>query len=108
MYRENGVTANEQLFFEQLAKGANPLEAAFWEGISSEAEKGFAGFAETIKSTQLKIDQSMSLLGLAGFAKYDASIVRGLAYYTGFVWEISDTRAARTAAPSPAAVDTTN
>ena len=30
------------------------------------------------------------LVGLPGFAKYDGSIVRGLAYYTGFVFEISD------------------
>src|SRR5207244_2685090 len=42
--------------------------------------------------TQEKIEQTLSLMGLGGYAKYDASIVRGLAYYTGFVFEVADTR----------------
>jgi histidyl-tRNA synthetase len=36
-------------------------------------------------------------MGLPGYAKYDPSIVRGLAYYTGFVWEVADTSGANRA-----------
>jgi histidyl-tRNA synthetase len=87
LYAENGLTDRERAFFEQLAAGKDPLQADFWRAIPGAA--GIEAFAQTIAGAQGDIDKTLSLLGLSGFAQYDPSIVRGLAYYTGFVWEIS-------------------
>jgi histidyl-tRNA synthetase len=90
LYGENGVTEGERAFFEKLANGEDALQAAFWK----ESGKGdlFQDYAGTIARTQEQIERQLSLMGLGGYAKYDASIVRGLAYYTGFVFEVSDTK----------------
>jgi histidyl-tRNA synthetase len=87
LYGENSLTDRERAFFEQLAGGKDPLLAEFWQGIPGAG--GIEAFAQTIAGAQAHIDKTLSLLGLSGFAKYEPSIVRGLAYYTGFVWEIS-------------------
>jgi histidyl-tRNA synthetase len=88
LYAENNVTDTERLFFEKLAAGNDPLGAEFWEETGAD----FAGYAQTIADTQAAMEQTLTLMGLPGYAKYDASIVRGLAYYTGFVFEVADTR----------------
>jgi len=90
LYTENALTDGERAFFEQLAAGKDPLNADFWQAIPTTASVDT--FAQTIAATQAHIEKTLSLLGLPGYAKYDPSIVRGLAYYTGFVWEISDTQ----------------
>jgi len=89
LYQEHGVMERERGFFEKLAAGADPLAPAFWEGLGGGAD--FGGLAAAIAGAQGQIDKTLGLMGLGGYAQYDASIVRGLAYYTGFVWEISDT-----------------
>jgi histidyl-tRNA synthetase len=88
LYAENGITEPERAFFEKLAAGKNPLANDFWEGTGAD----FKGYAQTIAETQAAIERTLGLMGLGGYAIYDASIVRGLAYYTGFVFEVADTR----------------
>ena len=90
LYAENGVADAEQRFFEQLAAGKDPLVAEFWQDHVSMAD--FEGYAAKISATQAYIDGTFARMGLGGFAQYDASIVRGLAYYTGFVYEVFDIR----------------
>jgi histidyl-tRNA synthetase len=87
-YADNGLTDGEKSFFEKLANKQDPLDGAFWQGTTAD----FATYAATIAATQEGIDRTLGHMGLPGYAKYDASIVRGLAYYTGFVFEVSDTR----------------
>jgi histidyl-tRNA synthetase len=89
-YADNAVPEAEQAFFEKLAEGQDPQSPAFWENFGKADD--VAVYFDTVKQTQVEIERSLALMGLAGFARYDASIVRGLAYYTGFVWEIADTQ----------------
>jgi histidyl-tRNA synthetase len=89
LYQENNITERERTFFEKLAAGADPLLPAFWQDLAGGAD--FGGLAGSIATAQGQIENTLGLLGLGGYAQYDAAIVRGLAYYTGFVWEISDT-----------------
>lgn len=94
-YAENGVPSNEQAFFEQLAAGKNPLDESFWEPLGG--NRDFLAYKETITATQAHIEKTLALMGLPGYARYDPSIVRGLAYYTGFVWEVAATSGAHRA-----------
>lgn len=91
-YQQNGVSERERLFFEKLAHHENPLDVSFWHGISGDAEKSFEGFATQLKSIEAALEPKLALLGLPGYLEFDPSIVRGLAYYTGFVWEITDAK----------------
>jgi len=88
LYAENALTDPEKSFFEKLAHKQDPLHKDFWHATTAD----FEAYAATIAATQQHIDITLAHMGLPGYAKYDASIVRGLAYYTGFVFEISDTR----------------
>ncbi len=91
LYAENGVSEGERAFFEKLAAGKDPLAAEFWEGGGGTGAN-FQAYSQTIAETQAGIERTLAAMGLAGYAQYDASIVRGLAYYTGFVFEVADTR----------------
>jgi histidyl-tRNA synthetase len=88
IYAETPFDEKEAGFFEKLAKGIDPLTAEFWPGGGAE----FEGYRKIVHDAGEKIERTLADMGLGGFAKYDASIVRGLAYYTGFVWEVSDAR----------------
>jgi histidyl-tRNA synthetase len=96
LYVENGVSDRERAFFEGLAAGRDPLAPAFWEAlggtVGGTGGTDFETFAKRIAECRGTIDKTLDLMGLGGYAQYDASIVRGLAYYTGFVWEIADVR----------------
>ena len=96
-YGENGIGDRQKEFFEQLAAGRDPLSADFWKDLGVEAV-AFEGYIQAIGAAQEQIEKTFSLMGLGGMARYDASIVRGLAYYTGFVWEISDAQGSNRAA----------
>jgi len=99
LYTDNAVTDRERTFFEKLAAGQDPLQFAFWEGLGGEGGAGdYEAYVAAIRDTQKNVESTLSLMGLPGYAKYDASIVRGLAYYTGFVWEISDFKGNRAVA----------
>ncbi|HVS73058.1 MAG TPA: histidine--tRNA ligase [Phycisphaerae bacterium] len=87
LYAENAIPAPEQAFFEQLAAGENPRSPAFWNQPGAHHQ----AYVDTIERTQLEIENKLALMGLPGYAQYEPSIVRGLAYYTGFVWEVADT-----------------
>jgi histidyl-tRNA synthetase len=94
-YADNQIPSSEQAFFEQLAAGKDPLDESFWTPLGG--NRDFLTYKETILSTQAHIEKNLALMGLPGYAKYDPSIVRGLAYYTGFVWEVADTSGANRA-----------
>src|SRR6185437_7357475 len=83
-YAENAVTDAEKPFFEKLAAGQNPLQSDFWSGTGRGAAD-FRAYADTIAQSQQHIEESLALMNLPNYARYDPSIVRGLAYYTGFV-----------------------
>jgi histidyl-tRNA synthetase len=94
LLKEQNATAGELVFFDKLAAGNDPLTSVFWQEMGTFGyglgDEHFENYRSKIEDTRRHVDQTLALLGLPGFAKYDASIVRGLAYYTGFVWEISD------------------
>lgn len=89
LYADNQVTERERAFFEKLARGEDPLSDAFWSGLDA---SGLDAFRTPILERRTQIEATLSAMGLAGYARCDASIVRGLAYYTGFVWEVADIR----------------
>ena len=93
IYEDNSLPEHERAFFNHLAQGKDPLLPDFWQGIGApQSGISFENYSHTVTATQQRIDATLATMGLAGFARYDASIVRGLAYYTGFVYELSDAR----------------
>lgn len=67
---------SQQTTMEKLGKLADPVSTVLHEGASSER------LTEIVKALQNR--------GLGGFVDIDVRIVRGLAYYTGIVFEIFD------------------
>ena len=60
---------------------------------SLEQLEGFAGSDENAKNAineLKKLFEYLNLMGITEFCRFDISIVRGLAYYTGIVFEIYD------------------
>lgn len=88
LYAENGVSDREKAFFEKLAHGEDPLNPSFWSASGAD----FETYRIAILQAQEKIEKTLEAMGFGGYAKYDAGIVRGLAYYTGFVYEVADVR----------------
>lgn len=85
LYHEQQCTPQEREHFESFARafgvpGGNPV------GIGD-----FAGNwpADVLKSIQV-FEQRLADTGLAELCRFDLSVVRGLAYYTGFVFEVMD------------------
>jgi histidyl-tRNA synthetase len=62
----------------------NVFEVAGLRGTDALQEAGEAG--EPLKQAM----QALEAMGLADFVSIDMTIVRGLAYYTGIVWELFD------------------
>ncbi len=89
-YAENSISDKERAFFEKLAAGASPLQSDFWEQLGSDGDHD--SYVKTVNETQQILESTLNFMGLDGFAQYDAAIVRGLAYYTGFVFEVVDAR----------------
>jgi histidyl-tRNA synthetase len=56
-----------------------------------DAYGGTEGIGEEIARVHLLFEQ-LEAMGLAPFVRFDLSVVRGLAYYTGIVFELFDTR----------------
>jgi histidyl-tRNA synthetase len=88
-YGKNGLTEQQQVFFERMAEGGNPVEESFWDALKIPIGNEFR--LEVVMGQRL-MDEELTPMGFPGYLKYDPSIVRGLAYYTGFVWEIAGTR----------------
>ncbi len=97
----------EEAAREKLGGIAGERDSALWESIDAflkvrdlaELSKAFASFAgetDASESLQARLDDwnvlldGLEAMGLAGFVEMDLSIVRGLAYYTGFVFEAFD------------------
>ena len=59
-----------------------------WEALDRELERG----AESAKSAVplREVQRALAAMGLAEFVELDLTIVRGLAYYTGIVFELFD------------------
>jgi histidyl-tRNA synthetase len=77
----------------QLADGVADAVLGIFEhrdlaalGAAYGGVEGVADEIERLEAYRAQLDD----LGLAGFIQYDATIVRGLAYYTGVVFEIFD------------------
>jgi histidyl-tRNA synthetase len=95
--RENGVAA-EQLdaFLQVVDKIERDPEAKLRErlqafGLELETIREFIASPDTNRSENLvAILDDLETRGLAQFAEIDLSIVRGLAYYTGVVFEVFD------------------
>jgi histidyl-tRNA synthetase len=92
IYTEQGFEGGAQRLFEQIADNSNPLAPEFWKYDQLDDAK-----KQKFQTVVVKAMTFHTYLRFAGLERYgqaepDPSIVRGLAYYTGFVWEISDTR----------------
>ncbi len=88
-YAEHGCSQGEAKFFEKLAQGEDPLTESFWTDLPAESS-AVAAYQQSIVHGTQQLDAFLAAAGMSGWAKYDASIVRGLAYYTGFVFEVLD------------------
>ncbi len=86
LYTQNALTENETAFFEKLAAGQDPLTDAFWADLP---HADVEAYRKPILDATASINAALAAMGFDGWARYDASIVRGLAYYTGFVFEIA-------------------
>lgn len=64
--------------------------AAF--GLTAEAVKGFIADPANASSAYLAIKEDLTARGFGDFVELDLSIVRGLAYYTGVVFEVFDAK----------------
>ncbi|RYD17628.1 MAG: histidine--tRNA ligase [Verrucomicrobiaceae bacterium] len=64
--------------------------AAF--GLTTEGVKGFIADPANASSAYLAIREDLAARGFANFVELDLSIVRGLAYYTGVVFEVFDSK----------------
>jgi len=83
--------AIDKLEREPAEKTREKLAAA---GLSAEKVEEILGIAEgKVTAEAPELQQVLGKLGaLAAFCKIDFKIVRGLAYYTGIVWEIHDSK----------------
>ena len=59
-------------------------------GIALDDVKGFIANPASEAPTLRQINEELAARGLEGFVEMDLTIVRGLAYYTGFVFEVFD------------------
>lgn len=59
-------------------------------GSSLEEVRAFMGSGEDVSELMPRIRANLASRGLAGYLQWDLGIVRGLAYYTGVVFEVFD------------------
>ena len=69
LYSEQGMTGSQQSVLEEIASGKFPE-------------------TESTCALLLEAKREVEEVGIAEFCKFDPRIVRGLAYYTGFVFEV--------------------
>src|SRR6266496_96349 len=76
---------------QTIDKSERELREKTQERLGKLAKPVFEIFEKGGESAKLNnIIENLRLRGLADFAKVDVSIVRGLAYYTGIVFEVFD------------------
>lgn len=86
LLEEAGVPSSHVDDLRALCSGAASFKDFFRDRLKAE------GFEET-RTAQKNLERYVALLeeqGFRGFVEIDASIVRGLAYYTGIVFELYD------------------
>jgi histidyl-tRNA synthetase len=71
------------------------LSRVFQAGKLSELSQALAGQADI--TPLLALDEQLKAFGIADWCEYDLSIVRGLAYYTGMVFEVHEASGAERA-----------
>jgi histidyl-tRNA synthetase len=81
------LQAVDKLGREDEAKTEAQLRAA---GTSLEAVRTFMAKTADISERASAIQRNLAARGMAGFLEWDLGIVRGLAYYTGTVFEVFD------------------
>lgn len=81
------LQAVDKLGREEEAKTAEHLAGA---GTNLEAVRAFMARGEEASPRAVAISRNLAARGLAGFLQWDLGIVRGLAYYTGTVFEVFD------------------
>jgi histidyl-tRNA synthetase len=93
LYQQNNIAPAQRSFFEKLAGQQNPLTPAFWADLPG--AQGVEEYCSAVRTAGAAVESTLAVMGFGpGWAQYDASIVRGLAYYTGFVFEVGDTTGA--------------
>ena len=84
----------KHLLSEQVPdpKMANKIQAFMELKLISEVEKMFRDDQEAIEANneQAMLIHHLNQMEVGGYCRFDPSIVRGLAYYTGIVYEIYD------------------
>ncbi len=82
---ELGCTAAEKTGFDKLAavREFDPSTTAAREAI-------LESFGAEVAGPIRQFDQWMAQRGMGAFSNFDFGVVRGLAYYTGFVFEVFD------------------
>ena len=92
-------THGRQAMYEQ--RGCPAVEVENFELISEAIKQGhdspaltrlMAAWPADITAAISQFQARLDAMGLGDFCRFDISIVRGLAYYTGFVFEASDAR----------------
>ncbi len=81
LYQEQQCTNQEREHFEKIAAAVDrPEESASWMNHwPAEVKEAISAFEKRLADA-----------GLAEICRFDFSVVRGLAYYTGFVFEVGD------------------
>jgi histidyl-tRNA synthetase len=85
----NFLTIIDQLERADPEVSSRKLEAL---GVSLSTVQDYIANPENASSNLKEIMENLSLRGLSDYADFDLSIVRGLAYYTGVVFELFDAR----------------
>ena len=99
LYREQGCSDKEKAYFEFIAGTSNQSLSELTVLLSAFMLDRHSRLGEPpppdlchlkIDSTVREFEKRLKDTNLAAMCSFDLSIVRGLAYYTGFVFEISD------------------
>jgi histidyl-tRNA synthetase len=81
LYQEQQCNNQEREHFERIAAAGNsPQELAAWMN----------SWPAEVKDAIALFQKRLGDAGLAELCRFDLSVVRGLAYYTGFVFEVVD------------------
>jgi len=89
-YREMECSDSETALFEKIANGGDITDPKFFAG--EPLLDWFPDYQPKLLEVVEEKQKKMKNMGIGDFCHFDIGIVRGLAYYTGFVWEIVDSR----------------
>ena len=97
LYSEQKCSDGEREWFDFIADTKNQSLAELTDLLIQKKSSGgapersqTAALSSEIYSTVREFEKRLKDNGLGAMCRFDLSIVRGLAYYTGFVFEVSD------------------